>query len=161
VDSACCLVFFLSCCLQKQEAFASFDFAALRAEVASVEAAAAAAHSPTVFAHNDLLSGGWVPGLAAGWNKWHIGTGTPSSHCCYDRFEGAGNIMVPLPEAGSEAPGEAVAAGSSDGAADAAAAGRDGGAAASGQQDGGMTFIDFEYADWAPRGFDWGNHFCE
>ena len=24
-----------------------------------------------------------------------------------------------------------------------------------------MTFIDFEYADWAPRGFDWGNHFCE
>lgn len=25
----------------------------------------------------------------------------------------------------------------------------------------GMTFIDFEYADWAPRGFDLGNHFCE
>lgn len=24
-----------------------------------------------------------------------------------------------------------------------------------------MTFIDFEYADWAPRGFDLGNHFCE
>ena len=24
-----------------------------------------------------------------------------------------------------------------------------------------MTLIDFEYADWAPRGFDWGNHFCE
>ena len=24
-----------------------------------------------------------------------------------------------------------------------------------------VTFIDFEYADWAPRGFDWGNHFCE
>jgi thiamine kinase-like enzyme len=24
-----------------------------------------------------------------------------------------------------------------------------------------MTFIDFEYSDWAPRGFDWGNHFCE
>lgn len=24
-----------------------------------------------------------------------------------------------------------------------------------------MTFIDFEYADWAPRGFDWGNHFNE
>jgi ethanolamine kinase len=26
---------------------------------------------------------------------------------------------------------------------------------------GDMTFIDFEYADWAPRGFDLGNHFCE
>jgi thiamine kinase-like enzyme len=25
----------------------------------------------------------------------------------------------------------------------------------------GMTLIDFEYSDWAPRGFDWGNHFCE
>lgn len=25
----------------------------------------------------------------------------------------------------------------------------------------GVTFIDFEYADWTPRGFDWGNHFCE
>lgn len=25
----------------------------------------------------------------------------------------------------------------------------------------GMTFIDFEYAEWAPRGFDLGNHFCE
>lgn len=24
-----------------------------------------------------------------------------------------------------------------------------------------MTFIDFEYAEWAPRGFDLGNHFCE
>ena len=48
-----------SCCLlQKQEAFATFDFAALRAEVASVQAAAAAARSPIVFAHNDLLSGG-------------------------------------------------------------------------------------------------------
>lgn len=24
-----------------------------------------------------------------------------------------------------------------------------------------MTFIDFEYSQYAPRGFDWGNHFCE
>lgn len=24
-----------------------------------------------------------------------------------------------------------------------------------------MTFIDFEYVDWTPRGFDWGNHFNE
>ena len=24
-----------------------------------------------------------------------------------------------------------------------------------------MTFIDFEYAERAPRGFDIGNHFCE
>lgn len=24
-----------------------------------------------------------------------------------------------------------------------------------------MTFIDFEYAGWAPMGFDLGNHFCE
>ena len=24
-----------------------------------------------------------------------------------------------------------------------------------------MTFIDFEYADWAPRGYDLANHFCE
>ena len=24
-----------------------------------------------------------------------------------------------------------------------------------------MTFIDFEYSGWAPRGFDLGNHFCE
>lgn len=26
---------------------------------------------------------------------------------------------------------------------------------------GAMTFIDFEYSERAPRGFDWGNHFCE
>lgn len=43
--------------LQKQRAFATFDFAALRAEVQQVELAAAAAGSPVVFAHNDLLSG--------------------------------------------------------------------------------------------------------
>lgn len=24
-----------------------------------------------------------------------------------------------------------------------------------------LRFIDFEYVDWAPRGFDWGNHFNE
>ena len=24
-----------------------------------------------------------------------------------------------------------------------------------------MTFIDFESADWAPRGYDLANHFCE
>lgn len=30
-----------------------------------------------------------------------------------------------------------------------------------GVDDIGMTFIDFEYAEWAPRGFDLGNHFCE
>jgi len=24
-----------------------------------------------------------------------------------------------------------------------------------------MTLIDFEYSDWAPRGYDIGNHFCE
>ena len=72
--------------------------------------------------------------------------------------------MVPLPAAAktsSEAPAAATD-GSSDGAAAACAAGDgDGGAGPSGQKDGGMTFIDFEYADWAPRGFDWGNHFCE
>ena len=43
--------------LQKQKAFSAFDFAALRAEVAAVEAAAAALHSPVAFCHNDLLSG--------------------------------------------------------------------------------------------------------
>lgn len=44
--------------LQRQQVFANFDFAAMRAEVQTVEAAAAAMHSPVVFAHNDLLSGG-------------------------------------------------------------------------------------------------------
>lgn len=43
--------------LQKQAAFAAFDFGQLRAEVRAVEAAAAALQSPTVFCHNDLLSG--------------------------------------------------------------------------------------------------------
>ncbi len=43
--------------VQKQQAFSTFDFSALRAEVQTVEAAAAALHSPLVFAHNDLLSG--------------------------------------------------------------------------------------------------------
>lgn len=38
-----------------------------------------------------------------------------------------------------------------------------GGSSGAGQQQeaGQMTFIDFEYSAWAPRGFDWGNHFCE
>lgn len=35
------------------------------------------------------------------------------------------------------------------------------GAPGTGEQHTAMTFIDFEYADWAPRGHDWGNHFCE
>ena len=129
-----------------------------------MEAAAAAAHSPTVFAHNDLLSGRWMLGLAGGWPRFQIGTGMPSSKCPYDCFVSAGNIMVPLPaaaEADSKAPAGAAAAAISDGAAEAADAAGDGGAGANGQQDGGITFIDFEYADWAPRGFDWGNHFCE
>lgn len=43
--------------LQKQRVFASFDFAALRAEVDQVELAASAADSPVVFGHNDVLSG--------------------------------------------------------------------------------------------------------
>lgn len=43
-------------------------------------------------------------------------------------------------------------------AADAAAgAGGNGG----GAQPPPMTFIDFEYSERAPRGFDLGNHFCE
>ncbi|KAL4439680.1 hypothetical protein ABPG75_002681 [Micractinium tetrahymenae] len=42
---------------EKQRVFATFDFAALRAEVKHVEQAAAAASSPIVFSHNDLLSG--------------------------------------------------------------------------------------------------------
>ena len=46
--------------LQKQRAFAAFDFEALRGEVRRVEAVAATAASPIVFSHNDLLSGGWV-----------------------------------------------------------------------------------------------------
>lgn len=45
----------------------------------------------------------------------------------------AGNVMVPLADA---AEGAAAAQPS-------------------------MTFIDFEYSEYAPRGFDWGNHFCE
>lgn len=103
---------------QKQELFETFDFAALRQEVQRVEAAAALAHSPLVFSHNDLLSG---------------------------------NVMVPLSAAGAtkgaaEAAKQAAAAGASE---------------AARQQRAVMTFIDFEYADWAPRGFDWGNHFCE
>jgi len=51
-----------------------------------------------------------------------------------------------------------------DAAAGAAAGGRSNASVASmaaQQQRQVMTFIDFEYADWAPRGFDWGNHFCE
>jgi len=43
---------------QKQELFATFDFAALRAEAQQVESAAAGTNSPVVFSHNDLLSGG-------------------------------------------------------------------------------------------------------
>jgi ethanolamine kinase len=82
----------------KQKMFATFNFAAMRAEVQAVEAAATVVCSPVVFAHNDLLSG---------------------------------NIMVPVADA-----------------ADAAAQPS-------------MTFIDFEYSEYAPRGFDWGNHFCE
>lgn len=41
----------------KAAAYASLDFAAMAAEVDAVEAACAAAASPVVFSHNDLLSG--------------------------------------------------------------------------------------------------------
>jgi hypothetical protein len=102
----------------KLSAFRAFDFDRLAAEVGAVEAAAAAACSPTVFAHNDLLSG---------------------------------NIMVP--------PDFPCAGGGGGGG----GGGAENGGAHAGQQAAaaGMTFIDFEYAGWAPRGFDWGNHFCE
>lgn len=69
----------------------------------------------------------------------------------------AGNIMVPLegvPEDGAAA----EAAGGSQGAG--CGSSREEGSTAECQR-GVMTFIDFEYADLAPRGFDWGNHFCE
>lgn len=52
--------------LQKQKKFAAFDFAVMRSEVQAVEAAATAVRSPVVFAHNDLLSGGFSAWRAAG-----------------------------------------------------------------------------------------------
>lgn len=54
--------------------------------------------------------------------------------------------MVPLSKGSSGSGGSN--GGSSDGA-------------ATGQLHDAMTFIDFEYAEWAPRGHDLGNHFCE
>ena len=54
---ACRLLPFHFTALQKQKKFATFDFAAMRAEVQAVEKAATAVCSPVVFAHNDLLSG--------------------------------------------------------------------------------------------------------
>ena len=37
----------------------------------------------------------------------------------------------------------------------------DGGNTTTSNENNKMTLIDFEYSDWAPRGFDIGNHFCE
>ncbi|KAL4433561.1 hypothetical protein ABPG75_000002 [Micractinium tetrahymenae] len=113
---------------EKQRVFATFDFAALRAEVKHVEQAAAAASSPIVFSHNDLLSG---------------------------------NIMVPLDAAfKAGAVGEAFVSSSSSSRGGSSSLSPEAHEAAV-RQRATMTFIDFEYADWAPRGFDWGNHFCE
>ncbi|PSC74962.1 putative ethanolamine kinase [Micractinium conductrix] len=109
---------------EKQRAFKeSFDFAAFRAEVVRVEAAAARAASPHVFSHNDLLSG---------------------------------NVMVPVA-------GSATTADVAQVSIEAASLGDASGICAFevASEPRGLTFIDFEYADWAPRGFDWGNHFCE
>lgn len=72
----------------------------------------------------------------------------------------AGNVMVPIDsQAADGAAAEAV--GGSSGAGSSSSNGGDDGSAAADRQREVMTVIDFEYADWAPRGFDWGNHFCE
>ncbi|GAB4813812.1 hypothetical protein N2152v2_000858 [Parachlorella kessleri] len=59
-----------------------------------------------------------------------------------------GNIMVPDQRgAGFEGPANGTC--SSDGSSSSSGGGQE------------MTFIDFEYSEWAPRGFDIGNHFVE
>ena len=81
----------------KAKAIAAFDLTDLRKEVDEIETVANLLRSPSVLAHNDLLSG---------------------------------NIMI-NPSSSTT------------------------------HRDLGMTFIDFEYADAAPRGYDIGNHFNE
>jgi len=85
----------------KAAAFAKLDFDAIEREVDAVEAACAAARSPLVFAHCDLLSG---------------------------------NILI-LQRPGFDPDAPDLA--------------------------GPLTVIDFEYGAYAPRGFDFGNHFNE
>jgi ethanolamine kinase len=113
---------------EKGAAAAALGLGAWAAELDALEAAAAAAASPPVFAHCDLL---------------------------------AGNIMAlrMLPEAEEDGGDRAAAAGGNieDPAAQSGAAAAAGGAV----DPSALLFIDFEYAAWAPRGFDWGNHFCE
>lgn len=117
----------------KAEAFAAFDLKQMREEVVAVEKAAAMAQSPVVFAHNDLLSGNIMVALSNTPQNGNNGARNPAE---------GDESAVAAPSGAAQAP-------------DCSREAEDGACAAD------MTFIDFEYADWAPRGFDWGNHFCE
>ena len=119
---------------EKLAAFQHFDFDELTAEVELVETAAAGLESPIVFAHNDLLSGNIMISLGSS-----SSAGTSGGDAEVDPVASSNGNTTSTVELSTNTDTDPASESNSNL----------------------MTFIDFEYADWAPRGFDLGNHFCE
>jgi len=121
----------------KREGAAQLDFDTLEADVARVRRACGLTRSPVVFAHNDLLSGNILVLRRAG-----RGDGEPAPRQQGEEDqERAADAAAPLPAASAAPPP------TDDGDDD--------------EAEGPLTFIDFEYGAYNPRGFDLANHFNE
>ena len=127
--------------VEKHALYQQFDFEELEKEVAAVEAAAALFQSPLVFAHNDLLSGNIMVQQQQQQHTQTLDNNTTTSSST-PLDNGEKEETTPTNKNENEF-------------------GHRPSSSLSSSDDKEMTFIDFEYADWAPRGFDIGNHFCE
>jgi ethanolamine kinase len=136
---------------RKREGAARLDFAALERDVARIRAACELTRSPVVFAHNDLLSGNILVLQRPG-----RGDGEEGEQGGGEKKEGEEEKEGKQEEEGGER-GEGASAGAGGGNANDANANKRGGE----DEAGPLTFIDFEYGAYNPRGFDLANHFNE
>lgn len=141
---------------EKLAAFQQFDFQELTKEVEEVESAARALNSPVVFAHNDLLSGNIMIATNPNPNP----TTTEKFSINHNKVTGD-TTTLPI-----NSTTEGTTADPTDLSTTDKTSTKDLTSTTPADNDNNnkaplMTFIDFEYADWAPRGFDLGNHFCE
>jgi ethanolamine kinase len=119
---------------KKAEKLATFDFKEMNRQVDLVEAIATTKlNSPIVLAHCDLLAG-------------NIMYNQPPSNGSNDNINGNNIVGAAINLLGSSGGNNCSNDNINGSSKDDAEV---------------MTFIDFEYSGWAPRGFDFGNHFCE
>lgn len=125
----------------KRDKAALIDYAALERDVARVKRACDLCRSPVVFAHNDLLSGNILVLQRAGQGDGERGVVKPKNKEDKDKKKKHNNKGKDGPDADAKAePQEEESAEDSAGP---------------------LTFIDFEYGAYNPRGFDLANHFNE